>query len=292
MEDNNEDIKNFKRTTEDTHTIFYYDKDGKKVVYKRIKCESDSEAIEIVGKLRSGGYSNEDGLKDVYPSNIYWEPYCPINVLGKDGKIAEHYESFDEEIAAINKELDERPIYLKVWGFLCDTCYFLKDQYYRLKNAIARMRYGYDDLVSFNVNSSIIDLIVTNVPKMVKNLSGCPGTYIAKGRKVLHPEMSDKEIEEMWNNGSDTTNEEMNVSMALWKADLENLVENCKLYTYYESFGCIEPGSKYWVDPNKYPIPNMLYSNAKDYRKIEELKKEALSKVFDFMKENFEVLWD
>ena len=250
--------------------------DGEVEEVERFESESREDAINKTKEYRN---RSEDGKK------YYWDYVIEHVQLGKDGEEIARAESIEE----LHEEL--RKMETKTERF----CLFFRalfrrisDKYYKVKYAFQRMFRGYDDIDSFSISDGIIDFITYNIPIMIRNLHGCPQRYCDKAQEIVD---SAKDVK--FDAYPQKNNLTMEIAMALWRNRLENILQCARLYKYYSSYGIQSIDDSDWLNPNDYPIPIVECTEFMiDYEKLHRLGEEAKDEMFNYIREDFDTLWD
>lgn len=260
------------------YTIYFED-DGKRNVIENISTESLNDLNNRIEELKkSEEYINKE---------LLWD-YEEVVILDENGNSLKTFRELTEELA---EEIKNYNIFKKIYYWCCRKWHSL-DIIFNLKCAFERLFFKYDRRVLWNIDTAVFDLLKYAIPKYVKNLHGCPLGYIEKARKMLTG-MSNDELEKSFNESISTSIHENEVAIALYKADLNELLENIRVVEYYDNYGeDNDVKSENWVDPNRYPIPYHKNSKNIDYDELNRLREEKLDKIFNYLRYNLRSMWD
>jgi hypothetical protein len=144
---------------------------------------------------------------------------------------------------------------------------------------------------SYSVQHTVLRKLLFNIPRMIKSLHGCPSIYTAEA--IVN---SRKNITITQAYSMQTTNEEMNIAIDAWKADLNKLLLYIRLFLYYESHGIIDENDHEMIliDKNyKKTLPIKTGTdNELDYIKCEELTQKYWDLYCDHWKKIGRMCWD
>lgn len=275
-------------TRRPNYRIFKLSDDGKKKICEsEIYLETEKEIIVEVDKLRES-----TGIE------FYWEPIIYVGRIGKDHQV-EMDETLDfnysNKYLGIDKSDEKKEsIWKRFLNSVTSFPYRVEQGIPSVKYAIQRALFKYDRTVPWNIGHNIIDLLEKNLPKMINGLAGCPTKYCIRS-KMLLKNISEEEATKQFRNNDMESHVEMEVAIGLWKGELLDLLDKCKLLGYYMDEGLqygTEIGDPDWVDPKKYPIPMKKNSFQPDHEEIGKLFTKTNDEVFSFLKEHWTEMWD
>lgn len=259
----------------------------KKICESEIYLETEKEIIVEVDKLRES-----TGIE------FYWEPIIYVGHIGKDHRV-EMDETLDfnysNEYLGIDKSDEKKEsIWKRFLNSVTTLPYRAEQGIPSIKYAIQRALFKYDRTVPWNIGHNIIDLLKKNLPKMINGLAGCPTKYCIRS-KMLLKNISEEEATKQFEKNDMESHVETEVAIGLWKGDLLDLLDKCKLLGYYMDDGLqygIEIGDPDWVDPKKYPIPMKKNSFQPDTEEVGKFFTKTNDEVFGFLKEHWTEMWD
>lgn len=199
---------------------------------------------------------------------------------------------------------DEKETLLsKIKDFFSDIGRKAKDFRYTLRDIMfwfghydRRTSHGEEYGDCWSIDATVTRKILFNVPRMIRNLHGCPTSYTAKAvyetRTAKGARLTTEQAAKL-----QTTDEEMSKAMAMWKADLEKLLLYIRLYKYYCEYGVIGPedGPEMAAIDREYrkTLPVMPGTDGEiDYVKCEELTQKYWELYCDHWKEIGRMCWD
>jgi len=263
----------------------YYKQNGKKVYFDAFDAESNEIAAQKVDeKLNDIDFVKEHGKK------IYWDFGDGISSCDEKGNVIKTWNSAQDMFDEWREEENTWKWYKKIYyWFIRKWNHY--DPWFNIKLGFERMFTGYDRRVTWNIDLSIRELLRHAVPKYIKNMHGCPNDYCERARKLLSG-MTDEEVKNSYKIDCNSTNKEVTVGMALYKAELEELIENINIIEYYDNHGVQEITDKNWVSPSDYPIPHLRNSEVVDYEKLHELREKKMDEVFNYLRKHLDGMWD
>lgn len=260
------------------YTIYFED-NGKRNVIENISSESLNDINNRIEELKkSEEYTNKE---------LLWD-YEEVVILDENGNPSK---TFKEWVDEIQNEIKNYNIFKKIY-YWCYRKWYSLDIIFNLKCAFERLFFKYDRRVLWNIDIAVFDLLKYAIPKYIKNLHGYPVSYLEKARKILTG-MSDDELKKSLETTVNTTIQEAEVAMALYKADLAELLENIRVIEYYDNYGEENDiKTENWIDPMKHPIPYHKNSKNIDYVELNRLREEKLDKIFNYLRYNLRQMWD
>lgn len=177
-----------------------------------------------------------------------------------------------------------------------DIKYMLYDVIFWFGHYDMKTNHGEERADCWNIDGMITRKLLFNIPRMIKSLHGCPSKYTAEAIVKTRSEKGQQiTLEQAYKiNAND---EEMNMAMAAWKADLEKLVLYIRLYKYYNAMGIVgkEDGPEMEKIDKEYrnTLPVMPGTdNELDHIKCEELTQKYWELYCDHWKTIGRMCWD
>lgn len=261
----------------------------KKICDSEVYLETEEQIIVEVDKLRES-----TGIE------FYWEPIHYIGLIGKDHKIEMEKNlefSYSNEYLGIDDDEDDckkESVWKRFLDSITSIPYKVEQGIPTVKYAIQRALFKYDRTVPWNIGHNVIDLLKKNLPKMINGLTGCPTEYCIKS-KMLLKNISKEVATRQFEKNDMESHVETEVAVGLWKGELLELLDKCKLLGYYMDAGIqygLKIGDPDWVDPRKHPIPMKKNSFQPDYNKLKDLFTKTNDEVFGFLREHWTEMWD
>lgn len=262
------------------YRIFTLDGDKENEV-KRVELDNDDEVIKAVKEM------NVDSA-----GRFYWER---LHVTGtpQDNRSINYSEPESaDDIFKKHRNTKDR-----VSDFLWKIYHRLNDWKYEVIYAFERVFRKYDRRAAWDINTFVLDGVRYNTRRLIENGHGVPQDYCEKARKLLR-NMTNAEVKESFKTEINSNTEELNVADALWKTELQKLIDDIDLLRWYGSHGDIDEEEMHRVMPgthlifSEHPIPKLKDSIEIDYEKTMELYKETNDRIFDFLKNNIGKMWD
>ena len=268
------------------YRIFTLDGD-EKIEMERVELDSHNDVIRIVDEMNSSS-----------SKKFYWERLHVTGTVQDDGSISySEPESTDDIIRKHRNFKKNRNMKEKISDFLWKTYHRMNDWRQEIIYALERVFKKYDRRAAWDIDAFIIDAVRYNTKRLIRDGQGVPHDYCEKARKLLR-KMTDEEVKESFKTEINSDTREINVADALWKTDLQKLVDDIDLLRWYGSYGDIDEEEIYRVMPgthlvfSEHPIPKLKDSIEIDYEKTMELYKETNDRIFDFLKNNIGKMWD
>jgi len=268
------------------YRIFTLDGD-KKTEFSRVELDSDDEVIKIVEEM------NVDSV-----NRFYWEHLHVTGTIQDDGSVKySEPESTDDIFRKHRNYKESRNMKDRISDFLWKTYHRLNDWKYEVIYAFERVFRKYDRRAAWDIDTFVLDGVRYNTKRLIENGHGVPQDYCEKARKLLR-NMTDAEVKESFKTEINSNTEELNVADALWKTDLQKLIDDIDLLRWYGSHGDMDEEEMDRVMPgthlifSEHPIPKLKDSIEVDYEKTMELYKETNDRIFDFLKNNIGKMWD
>jgi hypothetical protein len=177
-----------------------------------------------------------------------------------------------------------------------DIKYMLYDVIFWLGHYDMKTNHGEERADCWNIDGTITRKLLFNIPRMIKSLHGCPSKYAAEAVVRSRSEKGQQiTLEQAYKiNAND---EEMDMAMSAWKADLEKLVLYIRLYEYYNARGIVgkEDGPEMEKIDKEYrsTLPVMPGTDSEiDYLKCEELTQKYWELYCDHWKAIGRMCWD
>jgi hypothetical protein len=268
-----------------SYKLYYLD-DKKRVYFGDVfEAETDEDAAKKVDEvLADEAFVKEHGKK------VFWAHHDMINVVDDEGNVVESYSTADEMTKDWEKKEEKRFFGKKILDWI-ERKWYRYDPWFNTKCAFERMFKKYDRRVLWNIDNAMVELLQYSIPRYVKNLHGCPNSYAMEARRLLTGK-SMEEAQKSYESDPNSTLREINVGMALFKSDLEELLENINVVSYYDNHGIQEPEDENWVSPHKFPIPHLRNSEVIDYKKLDELREKKVDEIFKYLREHLFEMWD
>ncbi len=268
-----------------SYKLYYLD-DKKRVYFGDVfEAETDEDAAKKVDEvLADEAFVKEHGTK------VFWAHHDMINIVDEEGKITESYATTDEMVKDWEKKESKKFFGKKILDWI-ERKWYRYDPWFNTKCGLERMFKRYDRRVLWNIDNAIVELLQYSIPRYVKNLHGCPNSYAMEARRLLTGK-SMEEVQKSYEDDPNSTLREINVGMALFKSDLEELLENINVVSYYDNHGIQEKDDESWVSPHKYPIPCLRNSEVVDYKKLSELREKKVDEIFKYLRKHLFEMWD
>lgn len=264
----------------------YYLESKKRVYFGDVfEVETEEEAAKKVDEvLEDEEFVREHGKK------IFWAYHDMINVVDEDGNITESYATTEEMMKNFEKKESRKLFITRIFDWFVRKWYRY-DPWFNVKCAFERMFKGYDRRVLWNIDNALVNVLRYSVPRYIKNLHSCPNSYAMEARKILTGK-SLVEVQESYKDNPNSTRRELHVGSALFVSDLEDLLENINVVTYYDNHGIQDGDDENWVNPRKFPIPYLRNSEVVDYSKVFELREKKVDEIFKYLREHLFEMWD
>lgn len=263
----------------------YYTENNKDVFLCDFEANSEEEAANKVDE-----YKNNPEFVKEHGSEIFWDNDSTINECDENGKVIKSWNSVESMFSDLKEDDKNMLLGEKIWNWIYRKWYKL-DLWNKIKYGFERMFKGYDRRVEWNINLSIANLLRYAVPRYIKNLHSCPVYYYKLARKMTRS-MSKEEVEKSFEKEYNPTNDEVSIGITLYKSDLERMINDINIISYYDSCGIQDEKDKNYVDPIKYPIPRLRNSKLIDYKKLSELRETKMDYLFSFLRKNIDDMWD
>jgi hypothetical protein len=279
--------------TKHLYRIFTLDGDEKKEI-KVVELENDMTNEENDREI----IKEVSELNKTSEKKVYWEHLHVTGTPNDDGSIDySEQESTDGIFRKYRNYRKNRKMKDKIVDFFWKSVHRLNDWRYEVVYAFERVFKKYDRRAAWDIEHFVLDAVRYNTLRLIKDGNGVPKDYCKKARKLLR-NMSDDDVKKSFEKEINSTNEELNVADALWKTDLQKLVDDIDLLRWYGSYGDIDEDEMERVMPGshlnfmEHPIPKLNGSIEVDYTKTMELYKETNDRIFDFLKNNIGKMWE
>lgn len=177
-----------------------------------------------------------------------------------------------------------------------DIKYMLYDVVFWLGHYDMKTNHGEERADCWDINGTITRKLLFNIPRMIKLLHGCPTKYVAEAVVKVRSEKGQRiTLEQAYRTAA--ASEEMDIAMAAWKTDLENLVLYIRLYEYYNARGIVgkEDGPEMEKIDKEYrsTLPVVPGTDSEiDYVKCDELAQKYWELYCDHWKAIGRMCWD
>ena len=250
------------------YRIYTIEDGNSKNLYKFWRA-SDSEAFGVLNLFKES--HPEYGDNCFYATSGY--------VVDPDGK--RHDTLFE------STEHDEG-FFMKIVDFFRYTIpNALSDFWFRVKDTAYFFKHEHSMKESWSIDSHMLEDLKFNLKKLAETSNGCPNFICQQARAKLNkPDKPDWEHDK----------EDMDLAMKMWKEELYKLREHVLLYEYYSGYGIVdEKDEEMKMIDNEYKntLPYKPGTNkGLDYEKLDKLTREHWNKIWDWIKEYGESLWD
>lgn len=257
--------------------------DHKKITMTKFYADTDEDAYEYLQeykRLANKAYE------------YYYDTYSPQVVIGKDGKRHEFDDlvdkwNYEDKQTAWYKRLFEK-IEFELEYYFVDVpqhgWYWLRDNVYLLKN---KHKYG----EHWSLDCHVLDDLKWNIPLLNKYSHGIAWPYLDKAVKETHKDEKDFDINEWNKNNHSYTDEEEKKAIKYQEESRNELLKYVKLYEYYRDMGVTDDTE--FENKWRYtlPIKKGTY-DCFDYKKLDALQKKYWNKIWEWMRQMGQTLWD
>lgn len=279
-------MKNKMNTSKNMYRIFTYE-GGKETEIKRAELDNDEEVIRTVVNMNLSSHKT-----------FYWEHLHDTGTVQDDGSVKHlEPESTDHIFWKHKNQRETWGVWERIVDFFWKSYYRLNDWKYEIVYAFERVFKKYDRRAAWDIETFVLDGVRYNTLRLIKYGHGVPQDYREKARKLLR-NMTNDEVKESFKTEVNSNTEEISVADALWRTDLQGLVDDIDLLRWYERYGSIDEDEIERIMPDthlvlsEYPIPKLKDSNEINYEKTMELHKKTNDRIFDFLKNNIGKMWD
>ena len=253
----------------------YYIKDGEPRTVYKFWAKNDDEALEVKDAYEKAfAYAEADEL--FYSTSGY--------VVNPDGTRSDGIFEGEFEKLRGNKS----NFFLKLLNALRYRLPArIHDAWFHLKDTFHFWRHNHSMTEYWSLDSHMLEDLRHNIPLLIENSHGCPTPFCEEAREKLDktdskPGEYDKDV--------------MDLAMTLWRNELTSLLEHVLLYCYYSDFGIVHDGDEQMERIERKYISTLPYKPGTykefDYEKLHGMAKENWNFVWDWIKENGEMLWD
>ena len=162
--------------------------------------------------------------------------------------------------------------------------HWLRNNVYLFKN-----KHNYGEY--WSIDCHILDDLKWNIPILNKHSHGISWQYLDKAVKEIHKDEKDFDINE-WNKiNHDYTDKEEKLAVKYQKESRNELLKYIKLYEFYRDTGVTDDieFDKKWH--HTLPVKKGTYDNF-DYKKLDALQEKYWNKIWEWMRNNGNTLWD
>ena len=255
----------------------------KKITMAKFYAESDEKAYEYLQEYRRVANKAYDYYFDIIQS---------YTVVGKDGKshefetLGEKWKYEDKKDHWYKRLFDSLSFNLEFYfkDKPLDFWYWIRNNVYLLKN---KHQYG----EYWSLDDHILDDLKWNIPLLNKYSHGMAWPYLDKAVYETHKDEKDFDINK-WNKTNHSyTDEEEKKAIKYQEESRNELVKYVKLYEYYRDCGVTEDKEfdKKWR--HTLPIKKGSY-DLFDYKKLDALQKKYWNKIWEWMRQMGQTLWD
>lgn len=259
-----------RRMSETFFRIFYVGKGKKEISVYKFWASGDKEAKKVLDAYKA---DHDDGKEYSFDTSGYY--------MGSDRK---RYDSMSEMLddhrkRKKGKKTPKKPKKVSP-----------KPEAVSKKDLAYYARHRHSPNEWWDIEWHILDDLKFNVPILIEKCHGCPNEFWFRARVEKHPDEKTRPTD------LNPTNEEVDRGMELWKEELERLLENIRLYQFYEGYGYFDKKDKLMSKiAEKYgdTIPYVPGTNRRiDYLKLDKLQEKAWNSIWDWLKEYGQALWD
>lgn len=204
------------------------------------------------------------------------------------------------DVMGFDEEKD--PWYEKIKDFFRSLAWKARDLKYMIKDVLfwfghydIKTNHGEERADCWNIDGTILRKLLFNVPRMIKSLHGCPSKYVSEAVVASRSNKGQQiTLEQAYR--IQANDEEIDMAMKAWKADLEKLLLYIRLYEYYSNYGSVDeknPEMAKIDEKYKNTLPVMPGTDKEiDYVKCEELTQKYWELYCDHWKKIGRMCWD
>lgn len=267
---------------EPNYRIIRIGDDGKKVTMIKFWAPDDKGALAYL-------HDYKKAANRAY--TYYWDTCNSIKIMSDDGKTVKSYDTFDEAMLGgkqswWSKAWDEIAWYSCGWWLnkLDDFKWWLADMWYFAKHKQYRR-------ASWSLDSYVLETLKHNVKILLAQKHGISPVFIDEARRELHK--ADKGFDlKKWNaEHINITPEEEKLSLEIQEKAFKQLLGAIDRYTYYMEQGATEDKALDKELRSTLPFRQGSY-DVLDYTKLYAMAQKQWCKIWDWMKQYGQTLWD
>lgn len=263
------------------------EKTGKKkhITMTKFWAKDDDEAYEELKKYQK--IANK-----AYTYYYSTTGYYVGNELDKDGKV----KRFDSMREMMEDWQSRKSTFTKVkdavlWPFERAWDRAKDFFWYGAKDLLFWIKHHHNRSESWSLDYHLVEDLIFNIPRLIKDKSGVPSSFCYRARKELHKDDSSFDADKSFEENPNSDSKEMELATKLWNEELEKCLLYAKLWDFYHNFGITEDQEfeKTW----KKTIPYKPGTCEEiDYLKLQELENRNWNSLWNWIKEHGRELWD
>lgn len=163
--------------------------------------------------------------------------------------------------------------------------------WYGAKDLLFWLKHHHNRSESWSLDYHLVEDLIFNIPRLIKDKSGVPTSFCYRARKELHKDDSSFDADKSFEENPNSDSKEMELATKLWNEELEKCLLYAKLWDFYHNFGITEDEEfeKTW----KKTIPYKPGTCEEiDYLKLQELENRNWNSLWNWIKEYGRNLWD
>ena len=267
---------------EPNYRIIRIGDDGKKVTMIKFWAPDDKGALAYL-------HDYKKAANRAY--TYYWDICSLVKVVSSDGKTVESYDTLEDMWLAgkqswWSKAWDNIAWYACGWWLnkLDDFKWWLADMWYFAKHKQYRR-------ASWSLDGYVLETLKHNVKILLKQKHGISQQFVDEARRELHKADKGFDLRKYSAEHPNVTPEEEKLSLEIQEKAFKQLIGAIDRYTYYMEQGMVEDKALDKELRSTLPLRQGSY-DALDYAKLYAMAQKQWCKIWDWMKQYGQTLWD